>query len=208
MTYRTNDGFISLITDKQATEFLVSNGRSAGAAQAVVNAWRQLAASNYTGSVAWRVKAGFTLKQSAPQAGPCYEDFQYLQNWNFVDEPTKDAVVFWIPRLVSDSTRKNVAEQTALLSGLRRKFNLPETHLVSFGNVALLAGLILAHYKATEERVPLERCWARTDTCDLDGDRLYLGVFDEYGLDCGYWCWDGGRFGYLGVFALGVELGQ
>lgn len=211
LNYSTgNDGLISSITDEQAVEFLVSNGRSADAAQAVVNAWRQLAASmGYTGSVAWRVKAGFTLKQSAPQeAGLCYKNFQYLQDWSFVDEPTEDAVAFWIPRLVVGSTSKNVAEQKAILLDLRRKFNLPETHLVSFGRAAILVGLIIAHYKATEERVPLSCCWARTDIYGPGGLRLYLGNFDEYGLDCGHWAWDEDRSENLGVFALGVELGH
>jgi len=162
---------------------------------------------NYGGPVAWRVRAGFTLKQHAPKAGPCFQNFQNLRNWNFVDEPTKDAVVFWIPRLVPESTSKNVSELMVLLADLRREFGLPETHLVNFGCSALLSALILAHFKAMEERVPLNCLWARTDTCNSDGGRLRLGYFDEVGLYCDLWLWDDVRHSRLVVFALGVELG-
>lgn len=172
-----------------------------------VEKWRALAKHlGYNGPVAWRVYAGFTLKQHAPKAGPCYKKFQYLQDWKFEDEPTRGAVVFWIPRLVPDSTNKTISEQMTLLANLRRKFGLPETHFVSFGNPALLVALILAHYKATGERVPLDNYWVRTDICDSDGIRLGLGRFDESGLHCDYWAWDSDGRSDIGVFALGVEV--
>ncbi|MFH1193791.1 MAG: hypothetical protein V1661_02250 [bacterium] len=168
--------------------------------------WRALATKlGYDGPVAWRVRAGFTLKEHAPKAGPCYQGFQYLQDWKFEDEPTRDMIVFWIPRLVSDSISKTVLEQKELLADLRQEFRLPETHLVNFGSPALLVALIFAHFKATGERVPLNCLWARTDICNSDGFRLVLGYFVDSGLDCVYWRWDGGGSPIIGVFALGVE---
>lgn len=168
--------------------------------------WRALATKlGYDGPVAWRVRAGFTLKQHASNAGPCYQGFQYLQDWKFKDEPTRDTIVFWIPRFVPDSLNKNVSQQMALLANLRREFCLSETHLASFGSPALLAALILAYFKATGERVPLDCLWARTDICYSDGLRLTLGHFDEDGLHCASWSWDDVGYSDLGAFALGVE---
>ena len=156
--------------------------------------------------MAWRVGAGFTLKAHAPKFGPCYDNFSYLRDWNFTDEPTSEGIVFWIPRLLPGSTGKNVNEQKALMTKIRQDYGLPGSHLASFGNVATLAGLILAHFKATGERVPLDRLWIRTDVCRADGDRLFLGAFGESGLGCDGWRWDGRRSVNLGVFALGVEV--
>jgi len=168
--------------------------------------WRRLAAElGYAGPVAWKVKAGFTLKQDAPKAGPCVENFAYLQDWQLQnDEATKDGSVFWIPRLLPGSVSKTVDEQTKLLDELRERYDLPATHLSSFGSAALLAGLILAQFKLTGERVPLDCYWIRTDTLDADGLRLGLGYFDERGLVCGSCGWGDRRDDGLGCFALGV----
>ena len=167
--------------------------------------WRKLATHfNYDGPVAWEVKAGFTVKKHAPQAGPCYKKFQYLQNWDFNDEPTTHAIVFWIPRLLPESTSKNVDEQKELLAGLRKQFELPEHHLSSLGSVALLVALILKHYQLTGEMAPLDNLWSRTGSRRSDGDRLDLR-WGEDSLDCVDNHWDECRHVSLGVFALGVE---
>lgn len=168
--------------------------------------WRRLAAElGHAGPVAWKVRAGFTLKQHAPKAGPCYENFAYLQGWALRnDEPTRDGIVFWIPRLLPGSTAKIVDEQKALLADLRQRYDLPATHLTSFGSAALLAGLILAHFKITGERVPLDRYWVRIDTLDSDGCRCRLGNFGGQGLGCDGYGWGSHRHGDLGCFALGV----
>lgn len=173
---------------------------------ATVAKWRKLASDlGYDGPVAWRVKAGFTLKQHAPEAGPCYKKWAYLQDWNLRnDEPTTNSLVFFIPRLVG--TSENAKEQIETLVKLRKQYQLPANHLTSFGSAALLAGLILANFKRKGERVPFNRCWARTDTIDTGGYRLNLGSFDETGLYCfDFWDWDVRRDGSIGVFPLGVE---
>ena len=170
--------------------------------------WRRLAAElGYAGPIAWEIKPGFTLKEHAPKAGPCRDNFQYLQSWDLKnDEPTKGSLVFWVPRLVGKG--KNVEGQRAVLAELRQWFSLPKHHLASFGSAALLSGLILTHFKRVGERVPLNKEWTRTDAFGSVGLRLGLGDFGEDGLRCGHWLWvDSGDPG-VGCFPLGVELGK
>jgi hypothetical protein len=175
--------------------------------QHLVPKWRKLAALlGYTGPVAWRVNQGFTLKQHAPKAGCCYKNFEYLQGWNLQnDEPTKNSIVFWIPRLIPESLGKNVQEKLALLASFREQVGLPAHHLKNFGSAALLSGLILTHFNLTGERVPLNQLWTRTDTLLVGGGRLSLGGFVSRGLYCVYWGRGDGRGGILGCFLLGVE---
>mgnify|MGYP001616633610 CR=1 FL=1 len=183
---------------------------------AAVPTWHQQTLAKYrklapewrvpaTIAVCYRVRAGFTLKTHAPKFGPCYDQFKYLQGWDFPDEPTKECLVFWIPRLVPNSISKTHNEQLQFLGEIRQRMDLPKHHMVNFGKVAMDAGLIFAHYKATGERVPFDCYWIRTDTCSTDGDRLGLGDFDGDGLHCDDWDFDGGRNDDLGVFVLGVE---
>jgi hypothetical protein len=195
-TRATENLFFSPVSDKDLAEDL----------RELAAKWRRLAAElGYAGPVAWKVRAGFTLKQHAPKAGPCIDNFAYLQDWQLRnDEATKGGIVFWIPRLLPGSTAKTANEQRALLADLRQRYDLPSTHLASFGSAALLAGLVLAHSKITGERVPLDRYWTRTDTLVADGARLSLGSFDGRGLYCGRYNWDDDRRGILGCFALGV----
>jgi hypothetical protein len=178
--------------------------------QETLKKYRQLAAEHgvpTTVAVCYRVRGGFTLRTHAPKAGPCRRQFDYIQGWKFLDEPTTDSLVFWVPRLLKDSVMKTYDEQMAFLAEMRQRLGLPEHHLSGFGKISLLASLILAHFKATGERVPLDRCWIRTDTCNTLGRRLTLGDFDETGLYCVYWHFDGSRDGLstIGVFALGME---
>lgn len=193
--------YFTPLSNSDAVAALVVRDRSQELAEVMVRAWRSLSTSiNYSGPVCWRVKAGFTLKHHAPKAGPCHRGFSHLQDWKFLDEPTKDGIVFWIPRLLEGSTAKNVDEQTALLADTRKRYELPNHHLTSYGSAALLTGLILAHFKASGERVPLNQLWTRTDTRSAGGGRLCLGNFSEDGLDCGDYWGD-----TLGCFPLGVE---
>ena len=168
---------------------------------------RSMAAElGYTGPVAWHVKEGFTLKLHAPKVGPCRENFQYLQDWNFPDPPSQNSLVWWIPRWIPEINEKNVKDQLDILASFRQRFSLPAHHLSGFGPASTLAGLILRHFKRTGERVPLGGNWVRTDTLDVDGLRLYLGGFGGF-LRCGNWDWhDEYRYGNLGAFPLGVDL--
>ncbi|MFH1947240.1 MAG: hypothetical protein ABIJ23_03740 [Candidatus Magasanikbacteria bacterium] len=163
----------------------------------------------YRGSSFWLVRAGFTQKSHAPQLGPCYKEFEYLQDWDFEDQPTKDSVLFCPPRLLPNSLSKSVAKQNALLAKLREKYELPAHFFKSFGEPSQLSGIILANHNQTGERVPLNNLLARTDACIRDsGYRLSLGRFGRGGLDCDVWRWGGGGLDNLGCFALGVvDLG-
>jgi len=157
-----------------------------------------------TTPICYRVRAGFTLKHHAPKFGPCHQNFDYLQDWNFPDDPTTDSLVFWVPRLLKNSTSKTKDQQMKLLSQLRTKLELPAHHLTGFGNTALVAGLILAHHKATSECIPLNQYYVRTETCFAGGGRLALhwrGVV----LYCDGWVFGDHANGGVGVFALGVE---
>jgi hypothetical protein len=178
--------------------------------QATLAKYRKLAEEHGVSadvSLCYRVRTGFTLKRHAPRAGRCHDDLQYIQNWHFKDTPTKNCLVFWVPRLVEDSTPKTLDQQRQLLLELRQRLELPEHHLSDFGEVSLVAGLVLAHSKITGERIPLEDMSARTDTRHADGRVLCLCPFGEGGLYCGLWYWSAGCYN-IGVFALGVELGS
>lgn len=205
-------GGLSDKESEEVVEYLVplTNAEVPAEHQETLAKYRKLAAEHGVEScvpLCYHVRAGFTLKKHAPQAGLCFKNFQYLQDWNFQDKPTADSLVFWVPRLLKGSTSKTVDEQIQLLSELRQRLVFPEHHLSNFGEASLVAGLILAHFKATGERLPLEGQCTRTDTCRAVGNRLVLGSFDENGLHCDSWDWGVGQRGDLGVFALGVEGG-
>lgn len=193
--------------DDEAIRCLVEGGRYDEAnARKLVVTWRHIATvHDYKGPVFWRVSAGFTLKVHAPKAGPCWSSFTYLQEWNFEDVPTQNGYAFWIPRLLRHSTCKTAADQMRILVAARGLWDLPAHHLAGFGTVATQAALILAHFKRTGERTPLELRWIRTDTLHDSRVRLLLGGFVTDGLSCGgRWDDDEAR-GFLGVLPLGVE---
>jgi len=174
--------------------------------QWLVVIWRQIAkVLGYDGPVAWLVPKGFTFKKHAPKLGPCREDFRYLQEWNFPDDPTERVLAFWIPRVIPESNYKNVSEHLSFLGEWRNRFGLPAHHLSGFGKVGLLAGLILCHFKHSQEKVPFSGQWVRTDTLAVGRNRLNLGDFSG-SLDCEHWHWDDeDRYEDLWAFALGVE---
>lgn len=178
--------------------------------QATLAKYRQLAREYGvpdSHAVCYRVPEGFTLKTHAPMAGPCDRRFGYLQDWNFPDQPTQNSLVFWVPRILEESTNLSVIDQSALLAALRGKLELPAHHMSGFGNAALIAGLMLAHFKATGKIIaPI----ARTDTCTAeDGHFLSLSwIYDaeETRLDCWTFPFDWEPDGGVGVIALGVEV--
>lgn len=149
--------------------------------------------------------ADFTLKGDVPKIGPCREDFKYLQDWNFADTLTMEALVFWLPCPLSSNPAKTRIGHLELLVEVREHYNLPSHHLVGFGQASLVAGLVLAHYLATDERMLLSGRYVRTDTL-ISGDlQLSLGNFSASGLDCVYWDGFDESFDQLQVLALGIE---
>lgn len=172
--------------------------------------WRKLAiVIDHRGPIVWKVRQDFTLKTHAPLAGPCRNGLAYLQGWDFIDTPTTDSLVFWVPRLAEQSTSKSITQMEAHRAELKQSYRLPSKHCMSFGSIGLLFALILAHFKRTGERVPLNYLYAASDTLFADGHRLIAGRFNSSdGLNCDDW---DDSFGYddIGFFLLGVEkLGQ
>lgn len=173
--------------------------------------WRRLACDlDYYGPVAWRVRAGFTIKEHAAKVGPCLMGFDYLREEVMDNDfPTTDMIVFWVPRVINGSLKKSVQEQKKLMEEVRNSYGLPSGHLTVFGTASLLAGLILAHFLRTGERVPYPNLspFVRTDTYKGEDGRFYLGGFGEEGLGCWGGSSDHGG-GALGVFPLGLEAGR
>ena len=172
--------------------------------------WRRPAMDlGYTGTIACLAPAGFHFKIHAPLSGPCYQQFQYLQDWKLRDEEgelTKRQLIFYIPRVVPESNRKTVQQQLARLAEFRQQYGLPEHHLTGFGTTSLLSGLMLTHHRLTQEKTPLGEQWVRTDTLDSDGNRLGLGGDSGEWLDCDRWGWGGGGSdGDWWAFPLGAE---
>jgi hypothetical protein len=198
--------FFVAMSDPEAIECLVrEKGWERERATKVVELWRAVAAFlGYTGPICWRVKPGFTLKQHSPLAGPCYDQFKYLQDWSLPnDAPTGNWIVFYVPKLVPGSTSKTVEEQVVLRDAFRVEHNLPENHMTGFGPACVHTGVLLARCKKTGIR-ELPNTYTRSDTLYSDGARLSVGRFGELGLSCLSW-WDDRRNDYFGFVPLGVE---
>jgi len=198
--------FVIPLSDEEAVQLLIQwKGYTEEQATAKVRVWRIYAQKmGYTGPVVWKVKAGFSLKSHAPAAGPCYQNLQYLQGWELKnDEPTKDSLVFWVPRLVEGSLNKNGTQMETLRAEQRNAHELPSNHCDCFGSIDLLFALILAHYKRDGKRVPLDCKYAASDTLLVVGLRLVAGGFDGVGASCDGWLGNAGAG--VGFFLLGVE---
>lgn len=227
------NNFALPLSDKEAVEalmFLQKDKKEV--AEAKVAAWRKLARQfDYTDKnnpekdaadkpLVYLSRAGFTIKEKAPQVadqhnkskkkkGLCYENWKYLQDWDFSDNPTQDEIRFFIPRLIPESTNLNFEEQQNLVKELADKIKKEHKELkntdISMGEANQIANQILAHYNQTKERIPLNLNYVRTKTLRADGHRLGLGCFAARGLDCYYWDWGERRDSDLGLFLSGVE---
>lgn len=198
--------FYILLSDDEAIAWIVEWAKKPEAeARQIVSGFRRKARAvgvADTVKIHAEVQPNYLFKRDMPQLGPCWEDFQYLQDWNFPDPPTEHAFVSWIPAPLAGSTGKNVSEQTAMVTAFKTEAGLPVWYEVSFGTVNHIAGLALAHFNATGQD-PFDGLIVRTDTCVSDGGRLELS-WDEGRLHCGYWDWVEYRSPRLAVFALGV----
>lgn len=127
----------------------------------VIGTWRSLAIQlEYSGIVAWKVRAGFDLRTrefdlSWPRHSGSRRRVVELENI----ATTINSIVFWVPRLVPNSLGKETDQLKGVLALLHQSFSLPNHHLSGFGGAELIAGLILAHFKRTGERVPLHGKW-------------------------------------------------
>lgn len=201
------NSYVVALSDDEAVKLLVESKKyTEDEAKVIVASWRKYAAARgYTGPVAWKIREGFMLKKHAPLAGPCYDKLGYLQSWKLRDdESTKDSIVFWVPRLAEGSTSKTIFQMETLRMELLHQYGLSTGQTISFGSISLLFALILAHFKRTGERVPLQYLSVVSDSFVSSGRRLIAGIFNEDGLGCIYWSEDNARDS-VGFFLLGVE---
>lgn len=201
------NGYFLLLSDDEAHEWLRRRaGKDEPETKRIITGYRrgaqehELADSEPCHIV---VASGATLKGTIPQIGPCWEDFHYLQGWNFPDPPTEECMFSLVPTLLQDSTRKTSDEQRTLLAQVRTRLELSESHLTGFGLITHLAGAALAYHKATNRDIFADKI-ARIETCASGGGRLYLD-WNEGRLDCDGWGFDGERYDNVGVLACGVE---
>lgn len=173
--------------EKEAQQF-VSGVRSKARAKGVA----------YEVKIFAEVQPGCTFKGDIPLMGPTWENFKYLQDWDFPDPQTERCLVWWIPIPLASSTNKNASEQAALIV----KIKTPAWCSVSFGSVNHVAGMALAHFNATGKD-PFNGLWVCTDTCSPDGLRLKL-CWNRGRLNCYGWAWDEDRSSDLAVFVVGV----
>lgn len=198
--------FYTLLSDDEAVAWIVERaGKSEEEARQIVNGFRKKARKQGVDDdikIHVEVQPGCAFKQNVPRMGPCWEDFQYLQEWDFPDPPTEHCLVSWIPVPLEGSTNKNVNEQLELIDSFKNEAKLPSWYKVSFGSLNHVAGLTLAHFAAMGED-PFADLIVRTDSCNVVGHRLWLG-WHEGRLYCDYWNWDDDRISGFAVFAAGV----
>lgn len=207
--------YVSSLSDEEAVKLLVESKKYAEPeAKVLVASWRKYASDrDYTGPVAWKVEAGFTFLLHAEKAGPCYFSLDYQRKFGQesdvdIDEPTKDSLVFWVPRLAPGSIGKTPAEMEGLYDVFQIKYSLPFQSPISFGSISLLFALIFAHFKRIGEKVPLDEMYAVSDTYS-DNGHLIIGNFVKKGLACNFLnhkIQDSVGFFLLTVVELGEDL--
>lgn len=160
---------------------------------------------SWDSEIFYSVKPGFDWQTQAPQIGPCYNNWKSASQWRLKNwTATVTSLVFWLPRLVSESREKTAANQMKLLAANKEKYRLPDWCLNGFGSASYNVLLILEHFHRTGKQVPDNYYWIRSDTLHSDDFCLIFGFFGEDGLLCRGWGWDGVEFGGLGCFPSGV----
>ncbi len=163
------------LSDEEATKRIASKYRMENASR-IVKRWRKMAELfGYGGVIVW------------------------------AKGNSRNRIVFWIPRLVPESTNKSAEEQRKLVSDLGWRQGFP-TNYLSFGDADMLRQLLCGYYESTKERTLGYDSWVRTDTriVDVDGLMVALGWGDGT-VSCGVYYTEKERYTFLGVFALRVE---
>ncbi len=126
----------------------------------------------------WQAQTGLFYAKSEPWYGARGEHFARSKGktgWQLVRKNP-----------VPDSTRRTWNEQNALLG---QDEQVP--------SASVLAQAIIIHYQETEERL-YETIYVRCSDVDSIGGRVYLGIFDQYGLHVDN-DWDSRRFNRVGL---------
>lgn len=223
------------ISDEAAAHLMVQKKiRSRKLAKKLVTNCREYAERyDYKDSIFIIVKAGFSVEH-VPQLGPCWCDFySYVSEWHLEHirirngAPTKNSLVFFVPRIPNASFFDDSYGQMKKLEKLRQLYSLADHYFSSFGEIILLSGLVLAHFARTGERVPLViregggsllhkydlNPHVRTDTY-FHGSRLIMGGFKSVSAGGLKWTesnWQGLSLRChteedLGCFGIGIDL--
>lgn len=215
------------LRDEEACSLLIRRSNfSPENAQALISKWRRLAAElGYTGPIAWRVKAGFTLGNDPTESA------QINRMWDEIKEQypeglgtTVESLVFWIPkalpplqalspveakktpllfRHLRECRRDNAGEHKQQLEMIRTRFDLPAHHLASFGSMTLLWLLIETYKKWCGGQVMELGMRVYTDLADAN--RVFLKEDGRrqpsiIGID------DNKKVAGVGVLPIGVEV--
>jgi len=200
--------YVVHVSDSDAVQLLIHwEGYVYEKAVSIVKSWRRYAMDRgYNGPVCWNVKAGFTLLDHARVAGPCSERAISSLRAGFIDEPTSNSLIFWIPLLVEGSMDSSISQMEVLRNTVRTSYGMSEKHCTSFGSIELLVALIFTHYRRTGIRVPLNGKFALSDSSCSRGEKsLVVSWFGQDGLDWIGLYKDLNGLGGTGFFALGVE---
>ena len=184
------------------------------AAEQLLSSWRKLANDfDYKGLVAFFIREGYTVRGHALRSGPCVGGLAHLEGQAFLDEPTKNCIAFWVPRMVPESTYLDIDSQRALCTRMREDYSLLGHHCADLGTVTLLTALIHGHFRCTGEVVPLNGFAIRTTTLGPSSDRESAVAPERYYLKIGFY--SSGLFcdvygrpegdDRLGFFPLGIE---
>lgn len=198
--------FYTLLSDNEAVIWIMEYAKkSKMEALKIVHGFRK---SHRAVGVADRMKIhaevlpGCTFKRDLPQIGPVSEDFTLFGGFNFPDPETDHCLVSWLPVPLADSVGKNVPEQKAVIDMFKAESGLPDWCEVSFGSINHIAGMALAHLKATNMH-PFNDLIVNTDSYDTFHYRLRLKWIDGQ-IYCSFCPWDEDRFSRVAIFAIGV----
>ncbi|MDE3078314.1 MAG: hypothetical protein KGJ86_23060, partial [Chloroflexota bacterium] len=166
------------LTDEEALAWLVEQAKKSepDAHQLIKGCRKGALEQGLANSVPchFAVELGATLKQTIPTVGPCVEDFNYLQGWQFADVPTEHSLVSGVPVALRDTTNQNLGTQLKTLGAIEQRWGIPagffSTELIP---TVYTAGVALAYHDLTQQQM-FGDLWVRTGTCNSGGSRLDL----------------------------------
>ena len=198
--------YVTLLSDDAAVSWIRTHGKqSTSDARLVAEIFRKGTTDRCGGESEFLhgyVQPGCTFKTDVPKMGPCQNDFRDKQGLKFSDPPTTSALVSMIPMPLLKSLNMSMAEQVEFLFDFAYKKGLPDICKISFGSPVHIAAMAMAHLHATGRDI-LKDWQVRTDTVDLDGDRVVLNRRNGK-LICGVLDQDRYRLPNTGVFMVGV----
>ncbi len=198
--------FHKLLNDDATFAWLCQQGKTTDEAGHIVLAWRVLA--NKLG-VPFNINlhvalSGVGFKTTLPESGPTWNNFSYLQGWDFVDQPTRHELVSMVPAVLPESICTNYREQKSALEVLKVDIGLPSDYSLSLGS-AVHIGFSAVEHNRVDGSNPFGKMRVRTETMLKDSSRLELEWRPVGGLYCTKLSHaDHYKTSELGAFAVGV----